>query len=437
MININWTKEIDDTIYRMEFVNIIDKNYLVKFSATPLDTVEDNTSSSCLVELSSHEIGLCNVHPKETYEFIKCSEVGFTCYAIDFCHNRSSDPEYECISRDIHPIYSIGRYIDRLRGYPIEHDLNGCVVNRESCVVHTNYFAKNEKAVFDFVENIYAQTVNDIRLWESENCPKSTNEADETPPETTDDWDPKTWNGLTFFCGDDIWTDGENIYYSFQSNQYVLDKSTSVWTLKIWNGLTSFNGAYIWTDGENIYYSNGSNNQYILDKSTSTWSKKKWNGLTDLTCFAGHRIWTDGENIYYSNDLDHYVLDKSTSTWQRKSWNGLISINSWNIWTDGDNIYYSNDLEQYVLDKATSTWIEKTWNGSNEFFYGSDTWTDGKNVYYSCGLNQCILDKATSTWIDKRWDNLTDFGGWNIWTDGENVYYSNGTTQYILSGENE
>jgi hypothetical protein len=51
-------------------------------------------------------------------------------------------------------------------------------VNTQSCVVHTNYFAKNEKAVFDFVENIYSKTVDDIRSWEDINCPKSTNEAD-------------------------------------------------------------------------------------------------------------------------------------------------------------------------------------------------------------------------------------------------------------------
>ena len=179
MININWTKEIDDTIYQMEFVDIRDKNYLVKFSAVPLDAVEDiSSSSTCLVELSSDEIALCNAHPEDTYMFIKHSEEGFTCYAIDFCHDRTSDPEYKCISRDIHIIHSLDRYINRLRGYPIEHDLNGCIVNTQSCVVHTNYFAKNEKAVFEFVKNIYIKTISDICFWEDENCPKLTNEAD-------------------------------------------------------------------------------------------------------------------------------------------------------------------------------------------------------------------------------------------------------------------
>jgi len=107
----------------------------------------------------------------------------------------------------------------------------------------------------------------------------------------------KTWNGLTSFIGEHIWTDGESIYYSYETDQYVLDKSTSTWTTKTWNGLTSFNGANIWTDGENIYYSSSSD-QYVLDKATSTWNAKIWNGLTS---FNGANIWTDGENIYYSN----------------------------------------------------------------------------------------------------------------------------------------
>ena len=172
MININWTKEVEDVLYQMEFVDIRDKNYLVKFSAVPLDAVidEDDTSSSCLVELSSYEIATCNTHPKEAYIFIKSSAEGRTCYAIDFCHDKSQDPEYTFITEDIHPIYSIDAYIKRLREKDIEHDVNGCVVNTQSCVVRNNYFATTEKAVFDFVENVYNDTVDTIRAWETENC---------------------------------------------------------------------------------------------------------------------------------------------------------------------------------------------------------------------------------------------------------------------------
>jgi hypothetical protein len=156
----------------MEFIEIRDKNYLVKFSAVSLDVVvdEDDTSSSCLVELSSYVIALCNAHPKDAYMFIKSSEDGLTCYAVDFSHDRSNDPEYECISRDIHVIYSIDGYIRRLREKSVEHDMNGCVVNTQSCVVRNNYFAKNEKAVFEFAEDIYTDTVKTIYLWEEENC---------------------------------------------------------------------------------------------------------------------------------------------------------------------------------------------------------------------------------------------------------------------------
>ncbi len=128
-----------------------------------------------------------------------------------------------------------------------------------------------------------------------------------TGSELTGELQPKTWSGLTSFYSNYVWTDGENIYYSFDSsNQYVLNKSTSTWNTKTWNGLSSINGYCIWTDGKNIYYSNTVDNaQYVLDKSTSTWSAKTWTGLTS---FSGYYIWTDGENIYFSNSSNQYVF---------------------------------------------------------------------------------------------------------------------------------
>ena len=38
----------------------------------------------------------------------------------------------------------------------------------------------------------------------------------------------KTWGGYTDFPGSKIWTDGDNIYYSNSSYQYVLDKALSI-----------------------------------------------------------------------------------------------------------------------------------------------------------------------------------------------------------------
>ena len=63
----------------------------------------------------------------------------------------------------------------------------------------------------------------------------------------------KTWNGLTNFDGYRIWTDGTNIYYSKDTQQYILRGDT--WEKYTWNGLTSFIGNMIWTDGTNYYYS--------------------------------------------------------------------------------------------------------------------------------------------------------------------------------------
>ena len=187
------------------------------------------------------------------------------------------------------------------------------------------------------------------------------------------------------FNGNHIWTDGDNIYYSYSSNQYVLDKSTSAWSEKTWNEFSNINGQNVWTDGENIYYSNGTNNQYVLDKETSTWTQKTWTGLTS---FSGDRIWTDGENIYYSYGPNQYILNRATSTWTEKTWN--IGFSGDYIWTDKENIYYSNSSLQYVLDKSTSTWVAKTWTGLTSF-YGNDIWTDGTNIYYSNSTSQYEL----------------------------------------------
>ena len=245
--------------------------------------------------------------------------------------------------------------------------------------------------------------------------------------EIPDDWNwkSKAWSGLTSFYGTNVWTDGDNIYYSDNSSQYVLEKTTSTWLEKTWTGLTSIYGNYIWTDGENIYYSNGSS-QYVLDKSTSTWSAKTWTGLTN---FYRSRIWTDGENIYYSNGSSQYVLNKSNSTWSAKTWTGLTNFDGRYIWTDGDNIYYSYTSNQYILNKSTSTWSTKTWTGLTSYS-GLYVWTDGENTYYSSGSSIYVLNKSTSTWSTKTWTGLTAIEGDKIWTDGKNIYYSNGSAQY-------
>ena len=241
-------------------------------------------------------------------------------------------------------------------------------------------------------------------------------------------WKAKTWGGLTSFNGDDIWTDGENIYYSYNFDQYVLNRNTSTWEKMTWNQLRSFIGENVWTDGEDIYYSD-STLQYILDKPSKTWVIMTWNGFTPT---RGLYIWTDGDNIYYSQGKNQYILDKKSFTWNTKTWAGLDDFLGVHVWNDGQNIYYSMSDKQYVLNKTTSTWEIKTWNGLNEF-YGSDIWKNDDDIYYSYLTNQYVLNKTTSTWKTKTWSGLTSFSGDNIWTDGKNIYYSFEANQYVLT----
>ena len=262
-----------------------------------------------------------------------------------------------------------------------------------------------------------------------------------------------------------IWSDGDDIYYSYGTNQYVLDQITGIWSEKTWNGLTSFAGNDVWTDGTNIYYSNGTKH-YVLDKSTSTWNTKIWSGFTS---FNGNDIWTDGTDIYYSYQTTHYVLNKELSVWYTKTWNGLTTFNGYYIWSYNNTIYYSNGSAQYVLDTATYTWSAKTWTGLTSFI-APDIWFENGNIYHSNYGNHYQLDINTSTWTQKIFTNsnnsiygrfIWSYGGvtycsYNdyqfvvdtqnltfvlqtlnisrsyIWTDGTDIYYSYSGTHYIL-----
>ena len=55
----------------------------------------------------------------------------------------------------------------------------------------------------------------------------------------------KTWNGLTSFSGNMIWTDGTTIYYSLGKEQYLLNDNT--WVEKTWSGFSNIVGCHIWT----------------------------------------------------------------------------------------------------------------------------------------------------------------------------------------------
>ena len=234
----------------------------------------------------------------------------------------------------------------------------------------------------------------------------------------------KMWNGLSSFSGQWVWYDGDTVYYSSGSDQYVLDKATSTWKPKTWYGLTSSYGYNFWSNGTDVFYSDSSNH-YILNRSTSTWSKITWSGYKD---FTGNYVWTDGVNYYVSNWSSQYVIDFSTRTLTKKTWNGYTELVAQTIWSDGTNIYFSRSA-QLVLNVETSTWSTVTWNGL-ESPGGAYVWSDGVNIYYSDLSKQYILNLKTKTWVEKKWTGDYLFSGTHIWTDGENWYYSSGTNQY-------
>lgn len=111
--------------------------------------------------------------------------------------------------------------------------------------------------------------------------PSITSSSSTTYELVGDEWVSKTWNGLNPRYGTCIWTDGHNVYYSHESDQYILDKSTSTWIPITWTGLTNFDGSYtILFDGIVYFYNNGSNVyellrdvKYLYKDNTIQWVK--------------------------------------------------------------------------------------------------------------------------------------------------------------------
>lgn len=272
-----------------------------------------------------------------------------------------------------------------------------------------------------------------------------------------------SWNGLNDFDGENVWIDGECVFYSYGNEHFILNKETNTWKTKVWYGIddVAFFGRNVWTDGEDIYYTSTYYNtstmqdvkiNLILNKETSTWSTIDM-GEISIGLIANHR-WSDGENIYISDSStgENYVFDKDTKTWKEKEFQGLTKIQYLNIWSDIDgNVYYASS---YILNKETSTWeevnIDKSVMGnygvsaSNIFNYKGKTYgilnlqeMIFPNYNYSTYIY--LFDEETKVWEEVvSWDYgeepgiMTNITGENIWTDGENVYCSNGTNQYIF-----
>ena len=236
---------------------------------------------------------------------------------------------------------------------------------------------------------------------------------------------PTSWTGLSNPTAWYIWSDGNNIYYSFKEQQYILNKNIGNWSPKSWN-VSDLNGGFIWHYGENTYYSNDET-QYVLNKETGNWDIQIWTGLSE---FNATYIWKYNGKYYYSHSSEQYELESGTTNWKVKVWSGVNSFDASDIWTDGNLCYLSKYSNSYVLNQETSRWEEKTWNINR--VYADGIWNDGETIYYSYYDDQYVLNKETGKFEIKTWNGLSEFQGDFIWTDGENFYYSNGTQQYVI-----
>ena len=145
-------------------------------------------------------------------------------------------------------------------------------------------------------------------------------------------WELKNWSvqNVQGLMTAGIWTDGQDIYCSFYDvGEGVdinarLDKKTNTWVSIPYenvgfdtSSLGTISGKNVWSDGENIYYSN-SNKTLKWNKETKSFEPITlyYNGFDefDPTVFSGdgEYIWSDGEKIYYDYSNYHYVLYKNT-----------------------------------------------------------------------------------------------------------------------------
>lgn len=233
----------------------------------------------------------------------------------------------------------------------------------------------------------------------------------------------------SYFNGQFIWHDGDNVYYSYNDAHYVLNKATSTWETKTWNGISSLFGNYIWTDGTDIYYSHNNGEtfiHYVLDRATSTWSAKTWN----YSNFEKSNIWYDGTNVYLftgTYNMTNKILNKTTGEWEYINWNSVPSdqFNSFDVWTDGTVSYFSVSNHHYIIDTTTYKFTAISWTGLN--FKGRNVWTDGTNIYFATNSLSKIFDKSTQTWSNKTWISTVMLpNGEYVWTDNTKVYYDDG-----------
>ena len=119
---------------------------------------------------------------------------------------------------------------------------------------------------------------------------------------------PQEYVGQNFWYTHTFGTNGgdNTTYYSQgSSNQKRIVQGTQEDVN--WGTIEPTYGKYVWTSSSHTYYSYGSN-QYVLNDDNTLWLLKTWTGLSSGTTIDGHYVWTDGIFTYYSRGTTHYRL---------------------------------------------------------------------------------------------------------------------------------
>lgn len=268
---------------------------------------------------------------------------------------------------------------------------------------------------------------------------------------------PQTGNG---FYARYIWSIGDNVYYSYTTNQKVYNKTNNTWSNKTWSGLTRITANrmfFIKRTAISIYYANN------VD------SKMYQNGVATATLTPGNSwsqvTMTDGQpgNSYYDMIQgklgiyrDKYTFNPSTNAFtQNISVEGETSNNKFSVnfaFVDGEHIYGlrsnggSTAATYWVeLDEVNKIWKNTTINGNSQNASGqgyiSGYWTDGYNVYATRRTNattpatyeQVKYDRDTKSFVTKVWSGINNNVGalYTFTIDGK-IYMYDGTNVYQL-----
>lgn len=144
----------------------------------------------------------------------------------------------------------------------------------------------------------------------------------------------------------------------------------------------------IWTDEENIYFTYITENYHcskILNFETKTWEEKEWNIPENYKLYGSEIKKLPDNNFYFSNSVATLKLVEN-NTWEVFTWGNNVQILCPLIWTYKGITYYTRQNITKKLNVTSMSWEDVTFTGQSAN-NGSLMWTDGDLAYYSNGFD--------------------------------------------------